>query len=81
MPGLTQKCPTQYASIAIAIIKHPPPLYGNYFQILFKHFDLKNQYMIKKIPVKTVQQRTPLWPGFHNALNKNFVIWVNCPSF
>ena len=24
-----------------------------------------------------VQQRTPLWLGFHNALSKNFVIQVN----
>ena len=25
MPGSTEKCPTQHASVAIAIIKHLPP--------------------------------------------------------
>ena len=41
MPGSTQKCPAQHASVAIAIIKHPPSS-DKYFLILFKYFVFKN---------------------------------------
>ena len=37
MPGSTQKCPLQHASVDIAIIKHPPPV-RIFFPILFQYF-------------------------------------------
>ena len=76
MSSSTQNCPTQHASVDIAIIEHPPPpplFYWNHILTLIKRFFLKNPHIhLKKITiVKAVQQRTPLWPGFHNTLNKN----------
>ena len=58
MPGSTQKCPTQHASIDIAIIKHPPPFYWNYFLFFFV---LKNPYInLKKNLCQNGEAADPL---------------------
>ena len=44
MPGSTQKCPPQHASVDIAIIKHTPSCEKYIFPILFKYFVFKNPY-------------------------------------
>ena len=51
MPSSTQKCPTQHASVGIAIIKHPPPtcekyLFQFYSNILFlrTHREMKIEF-------------------------------------
>ena len=41
MPGSSQKCPPQHASVDIAIIKHPPRE-KYFFPILFQYFVFKN---------------------------------------
>ena len=41
-----------------------------------KRFVKKKTYIKKNNTVNTVQQRTPLWPGFNNTLNENVVIRV-----
>ena len=40
MPGSTQKCPPQHASVDIAIIKHPPSCDNLFFPILIQNFFL-----------------------------------------
>ena len=66
----TQKCLTQHALVDIDIIEHPPPPPPLFLLKLFSNF---NQTFCFKEPihksfkntaVKTVQQRTSLWPGF-----------------
>ena len=73
----TQKCPTHLASVDIAIIKHPPP----FLKLLSK---LDQTFYIKEARYEFVKNYhcqngaavDPLWPGFHNVLNKNLVIGV-----
>ena len=47
--------------------------WNNFLTFAFK----EPKHKLIKYHCQTVKQRTPLWPGFHNALNKNFVIRVN----
>ena len=83
-PGLIQKCPIRHKMPYPTCIswhchyQTSSPFYWSYFLSLIKHFVLKNRYihLETNTAVKTVQQRTPLLPGFHNALDKNLVIRV-----
>ena len=77
MPGSTQKCPTQHASVAIAIIKHPPfslKLFSNFNQTFcFK----EPMHKFKKNSVKTVPCSSGPFVVRVSQCNKNLVIWVN----
>ena len=64
--GSTQKCPTQYASVDIASIKHPIHPYWNYFPRVV----LKDPYMNWNEITTAPTAADPGGQG-SNALNKN----------